>query len=137
MAEETTGGGTGPAMIGNLSTGEMLLGFGAAWLFFINYVIGNRLASDYGVSVLVTVSTLALAVLAAIFFSKRGGDAAWKSLYPTVAVAAGWGIVVLAVLDLVDGIVNNFSRSGEFYEITFYIASAVIAAGAYQLSQGK
>jgi phosphatidylglycerophosphate synthase len=86
---------------------------------------------------LVTVSTLALPVLVAIFFSKRGGDAAWKSLYPTVAVDAGWGIVVLAVLDLVDGIVKNSSRSGEFYEITFYIASAIIAAGAYQLSQEK
>jgi hypothetical protein len=137
MTEDTGGGAAAAAsgMLGNLSTGEKLIGGGAAWLFVINYVIGSRIAWDYGAST--TASMLALGILAAIYFNPRGGDAAWKGLYKTILVVAAWGIAVLAGLDVLNGLINdNFAgSSGRFYEVTYYVAAAVMAFGAYQMSQ--
>lgn len=137
MAEEA-GGGAASGMMGKMSTGEMLMGLGAAWIFIVDYVIGNRIADEYYVSVIVVASTLALIVLASIYFSKADGDSGWKSRYPWVATTAVWGILVLAVLDLLNGLINEFSSGSDaFYEITFYLAAAIAAFGAYQVKSGN
>jgi hypothetical protein len=133
MTDDAASSGAGAGVLSNLSTAEMLIGGGAAWIFVVDYLIGSRIAWDYGAST--TASMLSLAILAAIWFYPRGGDAAWKSMYGTVLLVAGWGVVVLAGLDLVNGLINdNFSSSsGRFYEVTYYIAAAVIGMGAIQM----
>ena len=107
---------------------------GAAWIFIVVYVIGNRIASDYGVSVLTTVSLLSLFVLAATYSAKmdKGGLATW---YPWAARTATWAIFILVALDLLNGLAHDFF--GSFYETTMYIAAAVGAVGAYMQSQGN
>ena len=35
----------------SLSNSEKVLGVATVWLFFINYVVGNRITGDYGASV--------------------------------------------------------------------------------------
>ena len=132
MTDEA-GGGAASGMMGKLSTGEMLLGIGAAWIFLVVYVIGDRISSDYGGAVLDVLAVLCLIVLASMYFSKADGDSGWKAHYPWVAVTAAWGVVILAALDLLHSVANDFTSSGEFYEITLYIAAAVVALGAYQL----
>jgi hypothetical protein len=119
----------------SLTNGEKVLGVAAAWLFLINYVLGNRITDDYYGTVVVWVSMLALGILTAIYFYHFGKDAAWHALYPWMARVAAWGIVVLAVLDLLNGILHEFSTSGRFYEITFYIAAAVMGAALYLMRQ--
>lgn len=42
---------------------------------------------------------------------------------------------MLAVLDLLNGLFNQFGSSGRFYEITFYLAAAAIGAGAWMVRQ--
>lgn len=137
MADES--GGMGGAagmggMMGKMSTGELLMNLGAAWIFIVVYVIGNRIASDYGVSVLTTVSLLSLFVLAATYSAKmdKGGLATW---YPWAARTATWAIFILVALDLLNGLAHDFF--GSFYETTMYIAAAVGAVGAYMQSQGN
>ena len=124
-------------MMAKMSTGEMLMNVGAAWIFVVAYVIGNRIASDYGSNMLVTISFLALVVLTTTYLSKSGKVGGLGSIYPWAATAATWGILVFAALDLLNGLANSFSSSGEFYEITIYIAAAIGAAGAYMQGQGN
>lgn len=115
----------------SLSNSEKVLGVATAWLFFINYVFGNRITGDYGASVIVWVSMLSLGILIAMYLHHFGRDAIWHPFYPWLVRSAAWGIVVLGALDLVNGIFNSFSSSGRFYEIAFYIASAAIGVGLY------
>lgn len=134
--ESSTSSGGAKGKLGAFSTGELILGLSAAWIFLVVYVIGNRLADDYGnSSVAVPAAMVSLGIVAAIYFYNSGGDGSWRSLYPWIAIVAAWGVVVLLGLDLLDGIINNFSSSGEFYEITAYIAAAAMAGGAYLVGQ--
>ena len=116
-----------------LTTGEKVLG-GAAWLFIISYVIGNRLVEDWVGSVVVWVAMLSLLIMVAMYLHHFGSDAIWHPFYPTIVRAAAWGIVVLAALDLVNSIFNEFGSS-LFFWITFYVASGAIGAGAYLMRQ--
>ncbi len=137
MTDESNAGGV-KGTLGGFSTGEMILGLSAAWIFLVVYVIGNRLADDYfNSSVAVPAAMVSLGIVAAIYFYNAGADAQWRSLYPWIALVAAWGIVVLAGLDLLDSIINGFSSSGEFYEITLYIAAGVMGIGAYLVGQEK
>jgi ABC-type sulfate transport system permease component len=83
MTDETGTGASGAkGMLGGLSTGEMVLGLSAVWVFLIVYVIGNRLADDYFNSpVTVPAAMASLAIVAAIYFYHSGGDGSWRSLY--------------------------------------------------------
>lgn len=139
MADEDAGGGmSASGMMGKMTAGEMLMAAGAAWIFVVIFVIGRTLTEDYrSTSLARWVAMLSLVVLVSMYFAKSDGDSDWDSRYPWVATTAVWGILVLAVLDLLNGVVNEFSSSGQFYEITLYIAAAIAAAGAYQASQGK
>ena len=137
MADDA--GSAASGMMGKMSTGELLMGLGAAWIFLVDYVIGNRLADDYYGSVALMVAMLALIVLVSMYFSKADGDSGWKAHYPWVATTVVWGILTLAVLDVLNGLINDnfYSGSAAFYEITFYVAAAVAAFGAYQVKSGK
>lgn len=118
-----------------LTTGEKALGAAAAWLFIINYVVGNRLTESWQGSIVVWVSMLALGIVVAMYLHHFGREAIWHPYYPTLTRVAAWGIVVLGVLDLLSAIFNNFPPSGRFYWITFYLATAAIGTGAYLMRQ--
>jgi hypothetical protein len=138
MTEETGATGDLPVeknVFDSLTTGEKVLGGAAAWLFIIDYVIGNRLTDSWLDSVVVWVGMLSLGIVLAIYFHHFGREAIWHPFYPWLIQVAAWGIVVLAVLDLLNGIFNEFGRSGRFYEITFYLAAAAIGAGAWMVRQ--
>lgn len=136
MTDESAASSSAKGMMGTLSTGEIVLGLSAVWIFLVVYVIGNRLANEYGnSSVAVPAAMLSLGIVAAIFYYHNGSEGSWRSLYPWIAVVAAWGVVVLLGLDLLDGIVNDFSSSGEFYEITAYLAAVGLGVGAYMVGQ--
>ena len=136
MTDEGGGSSGAQQVFGSLTVGELVLAGGALWIFFVVYVIGNRLADDYGnSSVMVPSAMVSLGILAAIYFNSRGGDGEWRKLYPWIVVVGAWGVVVLLALDLLDGIVNDFSSSGEFYEITAYLAAIAMAIGAWMIGQ--
>ncbi len=118
-----------------LTNGEKVLGVAAAWIFIIGYVLGNRITDDWVGSVVVWVSMLALGILAAVYFYHFGRDAVWHSLYPWLARVGAWGIVILAMLDLVNGVLNSFGSTGRFYEITFYVAAAAMVGALYLMRQ--
>ena len=117
------------------TNGEKVLGSAAAWLFIIDYVIGNRLTDSWLGSVAVWVAMLSFFIVVAMYLHHFGRDAIWHPFYPTLIQAAAWGIVVLAVLDLLNGLFNQFGSSGRFYEITFYLAAAAIGTGAWMVRQ--
>jgi len=119
----------------NLSTAEWIISAGAAWILVVVYLIGNRIQYEYFASVLVLVAPLSLAVLLAVFVRNGGNESAWNKLYPGTVNLAGVVIVAFVALDLLNGLANDFSDSGEFYEITLYIAAAVMAGGLFQLRQ--
>ena len=134
--ESGTSSAGGGGLLGGWSTGEMILAGSAAWIFLVVYVLGDRIADEYfnsGVSVPSAMASLA--IVAGIYFYNKGGSGSWRSLYPWLVVVLAWGVAVLAGLDLLDGIINDFSSSGEFYEITYYIAAAGLAGGAWQIGQ--
>ena len=136
MTDESGASSSDMGMIKALSTGEMILGVSAVWIFLVVYVLGNRIADDYGNSaVSAPAAMVSLGIVAAIFYYHKGGEGSWRDLYPWIAVVAAWGVVVLLGLDLLDGIVNDFSSSGEFYEITAYLAAAAMGVGAYMVGQ--
>ena len=114
-----------------LGNSEKVLGAATAWLFFINYIVGNRITEEYGGSVTVWVSMLSLWILVVMYLYHFGRDAVWHPFYPRLVRVAAWGIVVLAFLDLINGVFNSFSASGRFFEIAFFLASAAIAVGLY------
>lgn len=118
-----------------LSTAEWIISAGAAWILVVVYFIGNRIQYEYFSSVQVIVAPLSLAVLLAIFVRHGGNESAWTKLYPGTVNLAGVVIVAFAVMDLFNGLANDFSESGEFYEITLYVAAAVIGGGLFQLRQ--
>lgn len=120
-----------------LAPGEWLAGAGAAWILVVDFVIGNRISEDYFATVLIIVAPLSLALLAAVVVKHGGNESVWNSLYPATLNAAGVGIIVFAALDLLNGLVNEFSSSGEFYEITLYIAAAAVLVGMVQLSRSQ
>jgi len=130
---DTSSGGV-KGFFGRLSTGEMILALGAAWIFVVVFVIGNRFYEDYDTSVLVMVTPMVMAILAAMYLYHAGGDGSWRSLYPGLVVAVAWGVVILVALDLLNGFTNSF-KTGEFYETTLYIATVAMAVGAYQVGQ--
>lgn len=119
----------------NLSQGEWAVSIGAAWILIVDFVIGNRITQDYFVSVTLIVAPLSLALLVAVFVKHGGNHSPANSLYPSTVNAAGIGIVVFSALDLLNGLANEFSSSGEFYEITLYVASAAILLGLVQMRQ--
>lgn len=134
MTDDTSGSSMASGALGNLSTAEMLIGGGAAWIFVVDFVIGDIIAEDY--FVWTAAAMLSLGILAAIWFNGRGGDAPWKSLYGTILSVAAWGVIVLAALDLFNGLINDFSGSdARFYEVTWYIAAGVMAIGTIQNRQ--
>jgi hypothetical protein len=138
MTEETGATGELPVeknVFDSLTTGEKVLGGAAAWLFIVDYVIGNRLTDSWLGSVAVWVAMLSLAIVLSMYFYHFGKEAAWHPFYPWLARVAAWGIVVLAVLDLLNGLLNQFGSSGRFYEITFYLAAAAVGAGAWMVRQ--
>ncbi len=121
----------------SLSPGEWAISGGAAWILVVDFIIGSEITQDYFTGVSLIVAPLALALLAAVFMRYSGEQSASNSLYPSTANAAGVGIIVFAALDLLNGLVNEFSSSGEFYEITLYIAAAAILVGMMQTRQGQ
>lgn len=123
--------------LNHLSSGEWAIFGGAAWILVVDFIIGNRITQDYFSSVSLIVAPLALGVLAALFVKHGGQQSPSNSLYPSTLNAASVGIVVFAALDLLNGIVNEFSSSGEFYEITLYIAAATILAGMMMMRQSS
>lgn len=126
-ANDTTSG-----ILGKLTTAELLMTGAAAWIFLIVYVTGDRITFDYSTSAGTLGALLSLVALATTFSAKmeKGGLGAH---YPWLARTAIWGIAVFAVLDLINGLANDFV--GSFYETTLYIAAAAGAAGAYLHTQ--
>jgi len=118
-----------------LSTAEWMISAGAAWILVVVFFIGNRIQYEYFASVQTIVAPLSLVVLLAIFGRHGGGESAWNKLYPGTVNLAGLVIVAFVVMDLFNGLANDFSDSGEFYEITLYVAAAVIGGGLFQLRQ--
>lgn len=137
MTDESGSGSSSAAgNLGAFSMGELIMGISAVWIFLVVYVVGNRLADDYGnSSVSVPAAMASLGIAVAIYFYNKEGEGTWRTLYPWIVLVAAWGVVILLALDLLDGIINDFSSSGEFYEITAYIAAAGLAAGAYLVAQ--
>ena len=122
-------------ILNGLTPGEWLVAAGAAWILVVDYLIGVTITEDYWSGILLIAAPLSLALLAAVLVKHSGNESAWNHLYPATVNAAGVGIVVFVVLDLLNGIANDFSSSGEFYEITLYIAAAVILGGMIQMRQ--
>jgi hypothetical protein len=120
-----------------LTTGEWLVTAGAAWIFIVDYIIGNRITQDHFVSVQTIIAPLSLLVLLAVWVKHGGKESVWNTLYPATLNAAGVLIVVFVALDLLNGLANEFSSSGEFYEITLYIAGAVILGGLVSSAQSS
>ena len=81
MAEGDGSSGMG-GMMGKMSTGELLMSLGAAWILVVVYVIGNRIASDFGNSMLVTASLLSLLVLGSGYAANSGKGGGLGSVYP-------------------------------------------------------
>ncbi len=119
----------------NLSTAEWMIAAGSAWILVVVYLIGNRIQYEYFASVQLIAAPLSLAVLLAVFVRNAGNESAWNKLYPGTVNLAGVVIVAFVAMDLLNGLANDFSESGEFYEITLYIAAAVMAVGLFQLRQ--
>lgn len=135
MTEENGGGPVAPPnLISKLSLSELLIGGGAAWIFVVVFIVGNRLTADYSTSVAVIGALLSLIVLGSAYAAKmdKGG---LGTLYPWIAVTATWGIVVFVALDVLNGLTNEFV--GSFYEATVYLAAAAGGVGAYLHGQGK
>ena len=121
-------------VLNNLTPAEWIITAGAAWILFVDFFIGNRIQEEYFATVLIVAAPLSLVLLLAVIV-RNGAESAWNGLYPGTVNAAGIVIIVFTVMDLFNGLTNEFSQSGEFYEITFYIAVAVIAVGLFQLRQ--
>lgn len=116
-------------MLANLKPNEMLIAAGAAWILVVVYVLGDRLTEDYGAGVLLIVAPMAAALLFAVGAKHGGRESAWNSLYPASINALGSLIVLFLALDILNGLSDDFSSSGEFYEITMYVAGAAILGG--------
>ena len=112
-----------------------MISIGAAWILIVDFFIGNRIQEEYFATVILVAAPLSLAILLAVWAQAANNGSSWNSLYPGSVMAAGIGIVVFTVMDLINGIANEFSQSGEFYEITLYIAAAVILFGMVQIRQ--
>ncbi len=119
----------------NLSTGEWIIAAGAAWILFVDFFIGNRIQEEYFATVLIVSAPVSLVMLMAVIVRNGGTESAWNGLYPGTVNAAGIVIITFTVMELFNGLTNEFSQSGEFYEITSYIAAVVIAVGLFQLRQ--
>lgn len=121
-------------LIAKISVGEWILCAGAAWILLVDFTVGNRLQEEYFASVLLIVAPLSLFTLMAVY-ANASGSSPFNGLYPGTVNAAGIGIVVFAALDLLNGLANEFSDSGEFYEITFYLAAVAVLGGLIQMRQ--
>jgi hypothetical protein len=132
--DEAGTGATTSGLLGLLTTPELLMTGCAAWIFVVVFVVGDRITFDYSTSAGTLGAFLSLIVLATTYAGKMG-KGGLGSFYPWLARTAVWGIAVFAVLDLVNGVTNDFV--GNFYEVTLYIAAAAGAAGAYLQAQGS
>ncbi|MCP3975774.1 MAG: hypothetical protein GY720_14915 [bacterium] len=117
------------------SAAEWTIGGGAAWLLVVCFLVGNRIQYEYFATIVTIDALLSIGILLAIYAKHSGGESAWNGLYPGSLNAAGTALVTMTVLDMINGLANDFSQSGEFYELTLYIAAAVVAFGLFLLRQ--
>lgn len=118
-----------------LSVAEWTIGGGAAWLLVVCFLFGNRIQSEYFATIGTIDALLSIGILLAIYAKHSGGESAWNGLYPGSLNAAGVALVTMTVFDLINGLANDFSQSGEFYEVTLYIAATAVASGLFLLRQ--
>jgi hypothetical protein len=116
-------------MVRSLKTNEWLLVAGAAWIFIVDYIIGNRIDYEYSSTALIIVAPLSAVLLLAVWAKHGSTDSAWSPLLPGLTTVAAILIVTFVGLDLLNGLFNDFTSHGEFYEITLYLAGAAVLAG--------
>lgn len=116
-------------MVRSLKTNEWLLVAGAAWIFIVDYIIGNRIDYEYSSTALIIVAPLSAVLLLAVWAKHSSTDSAWSPLLPGLTTVAAILIVTFVGLDLLNGLFNDFTSHGEFYEITLYLAGAAVLAG--------
>jgi hypothetical protein len=116
-------------MVRSLKTNEWLLVAGAAWIFVVDYIIGNRIDYEYSSTALIIVAPLSAVLLLAVWAKHGSTDSAWSPLLPGLTTVAAILIVTFVGLDLLNGLFNDFTSHGEFYEITLYLAGAAVLAG--------
>jgi hypothetical protein len=126
---------SGNDLLNSLSPGEWAVSAGALWILVVNYLVGYTIQEEYGTWLTQFTAPLSIAILLAVFVKNNGKTSAWNGLYPGTVFAAGIGIVFFTAADLLNGLVNDFSQSGEFYEITAYLAAAAVAFGIWSIQQ--
>ncbi|MDA2979690.1 MAG: hypothetical protein O3B42_08035 [Actinomycetota bacterium] len=71
-----------------------------------------------------------------MYFYYSGKKAAWHALYGTFVKVGAWAMAIIALYALIDDTIiasNRYSGATLFFELTFYVAGALFAVGAWQL----
>jgi hypothetical protein len=117
-----------------LTSGERLVAIGALLVLVVCWVLGTLILDEYGLSN--TSVLIPIGVLAAMYFYYSGKKAAWHALYGTVVKVGAWAMAIIAFYALIDDTIitsNRYSGATLLFELTFYVAGALFAVGAWQL----
>ena len=143
MADDT--GGTGPLPAGKgpdpefqnvvfqLTAPERAIAIAGVIIVVVNFLIGDIILSDYGLSN--STWLIALACLGAIYFFYAGTRNPWHDWYPWIVEMGAWAITLIGASSFLRSIFDSFPSSGArlFFQIVFWVAAAFAAVGAFQL----
>ncbi|MCZ7532790.1 MAG: hypothetical protein M5U23_05210 [Acidimicrobiia bacterium] len=119
---------------GQLTAGERLIAIGALLILVVCWLLGTLILDDYS---LANISVLLpIGILGAMYFYYSGPKKAWHPLYGTIVRVSAWAIAIIAVYGFIDDMIiasNRPDGAWLFYEITFWVAGALCAVGAWQI----
>lgn len=119
-----------------LTSGERLVAIGAAVVLVFNLLIGDIIVGEYFLSN--STWLISLAVLFAVFFYYRGRDAAWHRYYPWMIEVGGWATAAIGAVTFFERVFGTFpTGSGLLFALGFWVAAAVMGAGAYMIRQDR
>jgi hypothetical protein len=120
-----------------LTSGERLVAIGAVIVLVFNLLIGDIIMGEYFLSN--STWLISLAVLFSVFFYYRGREAAWHRYYPWMIEVGGWATAAIGIVGFLGRLIGTSfpSGSGLFFAFGFYIAAALMGAGAYMIRQDR
>ncbi|MEE8330524.1 MAG: hypothetical protein V3R84_02035 [Acidimicrobiia bacterium] len=120
--------------LGDLVVGEQLMGVGALLILVLADLIGDVFVDEYSISY--TIWILALGVLAAIYFHRIAGKSMPIPFRWTMMVL-GYSGAALGIREIIDAIDGDYLFEGGSmpYQLALYVGAALLAIGAYRLSQ--